>query len=134
MSSMRNSFVSMILLLGLIVLSEAAIATTPQEASMIANEAERGSAGAQVLLAVIYMDGSAGYQKNDKLAAYWFEQAAEQGNAYAQQAIGDFYAQGRGVQKNLQVAADWLEKAANRGNVHAQTSLGKMYLNGRCAA
>ena len=119
-----------LLLVGLLFAALPVAATTPEEAALIANSAERGSAGAQVLLAVIYKDGAAAYPQNDKLAAYWFERAAEQGNVYAQQMMGDLYALGKGVPQNLKVAADWREKAANRGNVQAQLQLGKMYLAG----
>ncbi|MBS4095954.1 MAG: sel1 repeat family protein [Sulfuricella sp.] len=106
-------------------------AATPEEAAMIANAAERGSTSSQVLLAVLYANGDGGKEKNDKLAAYWFERAAEGGNPYAQQKLGDLYEAGRGVPLNLKVAADWREKAARRGNVDAQAKLGKMYLEGR---
>jgi hypothetical protein len=127
---MNKLFTVVILFAGLTVFSAGGVATTLQEAAMIANAAERGSDGAQVLLAVIYMRGDAGYPKDDRLAVHWLELAAEQSNAYAEKMLGDFYEQGRGVPKNLKVAADWREKAANRGNVQAQTSLGKMYLSG----
>ncbi len=125
---MKKFFAGLTLLLSLI--ASTAFATTPEEAKMIANAAERGSSGAQLLLALIYRDGGAGYPKDDKLALHWFELAADQGNAYAQQMLGDAYAEGRGVPRNLKVAADWREKAAKRGNVQAQASLGKMYLYG----
>ena len=82
------------------------------------------------MFAGIYNDRTGGYPKDDRQTAYWFEQAAEQGNAYAQKMLGDAYEQGKGVEKNLKLAADWREKAANRGNVQAQLALGKMYLYG----
>jgi TPR repeat protein len=118
------------LVLFAMAISSTGYAVTPEEATMIATAAERGSDGAQVLLAVMYLNGDGGRPKDEKLAAHWFEQAATQGNAYAQQMLGDLYEQGRGVPKNLKVAADWREKAANRGNVQAQLKLGKMYLSG----
>lgn len=105
-------------------------AMTPDEAKMVTDAAIRGSASSQVLLAVMYRHGDGGYVKNDQQAAYWFEQAAQQGNPYAQMALGDLYEQGAGVNKNLKVAADWREKAARRGNVQAQLKLGQMYLSG----
>ena len=106
------------------------LAMTTDEAKMVADAAARGSASAQVLLAVMYKHGDGGYGKNEQQATYWYEQAAEQGNPYAQMALGDRYEQGLGVSKNLKVAADWREKAAKRGNVQAQLKLGKMYLAG----
>ena len=122
--------------LRLVVMAISLIATvdsqamTTDEAKMVADAATRGSASSQVLLAVMYRHGDGGYAKNDQQAVYWFEQAAEQGNSYAQMALGDLYEQGAGVNKNLKVAADWREKAAKRGNVQAQLKLGQMYLAG----
>jgi uncharacterized protein len=120
----------LLLAMSLLMAVAGAHAMTAEEATLIANSAQRGSSGAQVLFAGIYKDGTGGYPQDDRLAAYWYEQAAEQGNAYAQQMLGDVYEQGKGVEKNLALAADWREKAANRGNVQAQLKLGKMYLYG----
>ena len=105
-------------------------AMTAAEAAMIDNAAQRGSASAQVLLAVIYLNGMADHPKNEQQAAQWFEKAAQQGNDYAQKMLADMYQEGHGVPKNSQLAADWREKAAKRGNVQAQFLLGKMYLEG----
>ncbi len=105
-------------------------AMTVAEAGMIENAAQRGSASAQVLLAVIYLNGMADHPKNEQQAAQWFEKAAQQGNDYAQKMLADMYQEGHGVPKNPQLAADWREKAAKRGNVQAQFLLGKMYLEG----
>ncbi|MBI3776604.1 MAG: sel1 repeat family protein, partial [Gammaproteobacteria bacterium] len=120
--------------MGFILAVSGAQAMTPEETTLIANSAQRGSAGAQVLFAGIYKDGTGGYPQDDHLAAYWYEQAAEQGNAYAQQILADLYEQGKGVEKNSALAADWREKAANRGNIQAQLKLGKMYLYGTGSA
>lgn len=105
-------------------------AMTGEEAKMVTNAAIRGSASSQVLLAVMYRHGDGGYAQNDQQAAYWFEQAAAQGNEYAQMVLGDLYEEGIGVNKNLKLAADWREKAGKRGNVQAQLKLGRMYLAG----
>lgn len=112
------------------LLASTAQAMNREEANMVAIAAERGSDSAQVLLAVIYLHGDGGYNRNEALAATWFEKAAQQGNAYAAQMLGDFYAEGRGVERNLKLAADWREKSARRGNTRAQLKLGKMYLDG----
>ncbi|MFA5169979.1 MAG: tetratricopeptide repeat protein [Sulfuriferula sp.] len=121
-----------ILLGGLLLMLAAAnsFAMTTDEAKMVSDAAARGSASAQVLLAVMYKHGDGGYSKNDQQAVYWYEKAAQEGNPYAQMALGDMYEQGSGVSKNLKVAADWREKAAKRGNVQAQLKLGQMYLVG----
>lgn len=113
------------------VLSAAsAWAMTAAEADMIDSAAQRGSASAQVLLGVIYLNGMAEHAKDEARAALWFEKAAQQGNDYAQKMLADLYEEGRGLPKNLLLAADWREKAAKRGNVQAQFLLGKMYLAG----
>jgi len=111
-------------------MASTAHAMTQEEDTLVTNAAQRGSDGAQVLLAVMYLHGDPTHAKNESLAANWFEKAAEQGNAYAQKMLGDLYEQGRGVPKNLKLSADWREKSANRGNTEAQLMLGKMYLNG----
>jgi hypothetical protein len=114
----------------LLLLVSTSQAMTTDEAKMVVDAAARGSASAQVMLAVMYKNGDGGYQKNPQQATYWYEQAAQQGNPYAQMALGDRYEAGLGVAKNLIVAADWREKAAKRGNVQAQLKLGEMYLTG----
>jgi len=118
----------------LLSLSGEVPALTPQEAPMIVRAAERGSQSAQVMLAVMYRDGDAGFPHDDKQAAHWFELAALQGNSYAQQVMGESYSNGRGVPVNLKIAADWFEKAAKRGNIQAQVALGTMYLDGKGVA
>lgn len=97
---------------------------------MIDSAAHRGSASAQVLLGLIYLNGMAAHTKDEARAALWFEKAAQQGNDYAQKKLADLYEEGRGLPKNLLLAADWREKAAKRGNIKAQLLLGKMYLAG----
>jgi uncharacterized protein len=105
-------------------------AMTPEESTLVSNAAERGSDGAQLLLAFEYLHGDKGREKDEKLAAYWFDKAGTQGNAMAQKMLGDLYEQGRGVPKNLTLSADWRARAAKRGNTEAQLALGKMYLSG----
>ena len=82
-------------------------AVTAQEVPMILQLAERGSAGAQVLLAGMYLRGEGGVARDDRKAAEWLEKAAVRGNVYAEMKLGDLYANGQGVPKNLAVAADW---------------------------
>ncbi|MEQ1668404.1 MAG: SEL1-like repeat protein, partial [Sulfuriferula sp.] len=78
------------LLLGslLLMLATSSLAMTTDEAKMVTDAAARGSASAQVLLAVMYKNGDGGYSKNEQQAVYWYEKAAEQGNPYAQMALG----------------------------------------------
>jgi hypothetical protein len=64
-------------------------------------------------------------------ANYWYEKAAEQGNANAQCNLGYNYEVGRGVPKDLEKAYYWYEKAAEQGNARAQLNFGLCYENGR---
>lgn len=106
------------------------LALNADEVAMVAPAAERGSAASQVLLAVAYLHGDGGLARDPAKAAYWFEQAAIQGNVYAQDRLGDLYQHGLGVPTNQKLAFDWRLKAANRGQLPAQVKVGKMYQEG----
>jgi TPR repeat protein len=58
-------------------------------------------------------------------------QRAEQGDADAQETLGQFYSAGLGVAKDDAQAVVWFEKAAEQGRPLAEFSLGEMYENGR---
>ena len=67
---------------------------------------------------------------NDKKAAeYWLE-AAQRGDAMAQNNIGWAYDTGRGVEQNYFEAVRWYRLAAAQGNQRAQSSLAEIYLFG----
>ncbi len=117
-----------VLVLILLAVPLAGLATTPEEAALIRQSAERGNHGAQVLLGLIYRHGDAGYPRDDNLSAYWMLRAARQGNAYAQGVMGDYCEQGMGVAKDPALAAHRRELAAVQGNAGAQLKLGRMYL------
>ena len=70
------------------------------------------------------------YQK----ALFWFERAADQGNAFAQHNLAVMYDTGEGVAKDYKKAVYWFEKAADQGVAVAQFSLGSMYNNGQGVA
>lgn len=57
-------------------------------------------------------------------------QLAQQGNAKAQNSMGDSYFRGEGVDKDLQQALNWYTLAAKQGNADAQQRLGIIYLFG----
>jgi len=56
---------------------------------------------------------------------------AEQGNANAQNLVGEMYFLGKGVKQDYQEAAKWYRKAAEQGDANAQYNLGFMYENGQ---
>ena len=63
-------------------------------------------------------------------AIEWFRQAAEQGYAAAQSAIGICHYYGRGVTQDYAQAANWYRKAAEQGYAAAQYNLGHFYCDG----
>ncbi len=126
-----HSIARLLLSLSLASIASAGMATTPEQMTVIQREAERGRAASEVLLALAYLNGDGGLARDPAAAARWFEKAALQGNGFAEEQLGDLYAQGLGVPRNPRLAADWLEKAADRGVVTAQLKLGKMFLDGQ---
>ncbi len=60
-----------------------------------------------------------------------FQQLANQGNASAQNALGNMYHDGKGVPQDYAVAVGWYQNAADQGDAEAQYSLGLLYEKGR---
>ena len=71
------------------------------------------------------------YNWRDAQAAFWYRKAAEQGDADAQDALGDLYDKGQGVPQDYAQAALWYRKAAEQGLAEAQLGLGTLYGGGR---
>jgi GAF domain-containing protein len=64
-------------------------------------------------------------------------EAAEHGNAAAENALGLIYASGdekQGIKRDEAAAASWFTKAAEQGSVPAQSKLGALYWSGRGVA
>ena len=77
----------------------------------------------------MYRSGK-GVQQSHENAADWYQQAAEQGFASAQAALGFAYRSGSGVAKDFEKALYWFEQAAVQQNGWAQSGLGIMFANG----
>jgi hypothetical protein len=60
-----------------------------------------------------------------------FRQAAEQGEAWAQLALGYRYHKGEGISQDDREAAKWFRLAAERGLPEAQNALGSLYITGK---
>lgn len=69
-------------------------------------------------------------QGNVKKSIILFEEAADLGNAEAQNALGEIYYYGSGVRKDYRKAFFWLQKAAEQGVAAAQVNLGVLYEGG----
>lgn len=100
----------------------AAAQTLPQAAAH--NDAE-----AQFILAILYLNGQ-GVGKDDAQSRQWLEKAAENGNASAQNLLGNTLLADN-AQENKRAAVNWLKKAAAQGHSVAQNTLGDLYKNGR---
>ena len=64
-------------------------------------------------------------------AAKWYELAARQGLAEAQNNLGVMLKDGQGVERDEAKAVEWFRRAARQGNVLAQSNLGWMFHGGR---
>lgn len=64
-------------------------------------------------------------------AAKWYELAARQGLAEAQNNLGVMLKDGQGVERDEAKAAEWFRRAAQQGNVLAESNLGWMFHGGR---
>ncbi len=71
-----------------------------------------------------------GVMQDDKQAFYYFDKAAQQGDALAQNEVAYLYAAGKGTPRNLEKSFYWYHKAAEHGLSSAQYNLGLMYLRG----
>lgn len=67
-------------------------------------------------------------EKYDDAVEYYSE-AAELGNAAAQNALACFYIEGKGVNDNDDAAVQWFELAANQGSTDAMANLGAIMVS-----
>lgn len=111
--------------------------------------AAKGDAEAQYQLASLYHRGlggdtdpwnrRGGAASSDSLgqsadlaaAARWYEEAARQGHAAAQYALGNMRLMGEGVEQDDEEAARWHEKAAAQGHAAARLNLAKLQQIGK---
>jgi len=91
--------------------------------------AEQGFVKEQVELAAAYSNGD-GVTQDRKLAAYWYEKAAESGDPEAQNYIGYLYEVGLGVPANPARAFNWYTLSAASGLADARLNLGVLYAEG----
>jgi TPR repeat protein len=93
---------------------------------------EHGELRSQTQLAKAYKNGVKPYIKRDiKLAYYWYEKAAENGDGESQYLIGRAFHEGIYKTKNYKQAVYWLEKSAAQNNPKAITKLGTCYMYGQ---
>ena len=104
----------------------------PNQEELVATlrDAERGDVSAQNKLGEMYANGR-GVAQDGALAVEWFRKAADQGNAQAQNNLGDIHGDawsGRRIARRDHArAVNWFRKAAEQGFALAQYNLGEMY-------
>lgn len=92
--------------------------------------ANRGGAGAQHNLALMYQLGK-GVPQDPGQAMAWFHKAAEQDLTAAQTQLGMMYEKGWGATRDYADALAWYRRAGEKGDPFALKLLMRMYENGR---
>jgi hypothetical protein len=72
-------------------------------------------------------------EKKEDYAEAVYMKSAEQGDAFAQNNLGDCYRKGQGIQQDYTQAVYWYMKSAEQGNALAQNNLGDFCKNGGSA-
>jgi hypothetical protein len=88
--------------------------------------ATQGSVVAAARLGRVYLTGEGGLSREPIAAAKWLKQAAEAGNAEAQNTYGLMEQEGTGMEKNPREAVEWFKRAAEQDNTSAQATLGSL--------
>lgn len=88
-----------------------------------------GDVNAQMFIAAAYLYG-VGVKKNPELAARYYIDAAKNGNAIAQFALGERFIGSRHSGNN-KLGLAWLSKSAVNGNPKALAKLGSLYIAGK---
>jgi uncharacterized protein len=103
--------------------------TTDPDIPRLQTSAAKGVVAQQVELAADYFVGR-GVPQDEKLAAHWYQRAAEAGDPAAQNQIGYFYQLGIGVPVDKEKAVHWYQLAAANGLMSAKVNLGVAYVWG----
>jgi TPR repeat protein len=102
-----------------------------QAAEWYRRAAEKGHAGAQVNVAMMYFEGH-GVSRDVAQAIRWYEKAAGQQDAIAMFSLASIYASGAAaIARDTAKAATWYRRAADQGLITAQYQLGLSYRDGR---
>ena len=78
-----------------------------------------------------YQKGKKAEDSKDFIQALkWYQKAASNGNASAENALGHLYLRGEGVPQDLQKSMEWYRKAAKQGDPEGETNVGHGYAMG----
>ncbi|MBK8509465.1 MAG: sel1 repeat family protein [Candidatus Competibacteraceae bacterium] len=101
----------------------------PAGAALLATLSDNGHAPAQFRLGFLYRLGF-GVPRNPRLAIYWFEKAARQGEVGGQYWLAESYRRGEGVPASPELAFQWFQRLAERGYAPAQYQVALAYADG----
>lgn len=100
--------------------------------------AEQGHIEACQELGRAYRMGDLHLYEDDKMAFYYYMEAAKRGDGFSQEKIGNFYIEGEGVEKSEKKAEKWYRKAFNsymaeaaKGDSYSQEQIAEFYMEGR---
>ena len=88
-------------------------------------DATQGIARAQRLLAMRYLRGR-GVHKDEAIAFYWMQLAAQQHFSLAQRSLGELYEHGLGITLDIAQASHWYRLAALQGESIATIHLQRL--------
>lgn len=103
-------------------LQQTASQLTLDDLPRLIRNAEAGNVMAQTTLGLAYRDGPIYWRSNPK-AVHWYQAAADQGFAIAQDELGQMYYLGRGVDKDVGRSIELFKQAAAAGYVSAKLNL-----------
>ena len=90
--------------------------------AVLVRGAEQGCPDAQDAIGRLSLEYET--EESFRVARYWSEKAAEQGNADAQTRLGTIFHEGLGVERDPKRGASWFLKAAHQGHAGAQAMIG----------
>ena len=105
--------------------AQKAFSTWEESAEILLIDANHGIARAQRLLAIRYLRGR-GVPKDEAVAFYWMQLAAQQHFAMAQRSLGELYENGFGIAMDITMAFHWYGLAALQGDSTAKEHLQRL--------
>ena len=117
-----------------VLTSAQGISFRPDEIENVKSEIAGKNMDEVVTLAVNYVKGEGGVDKDGRKAAALLLIAANAGHPDGQTRLGYLYHQGIGFVLSYKEAFGWVKKAAEQGYAKAEYNLGLMYGNGQGVA
>lgn len=124
----KRGLAASLLLLGACI-STSALGENKDNAASMLDLANKGFVQSQHFMGEMYLFGK-GVPKDESLALYWFNRAAEQGQIHSQYYSGLIYYKDPSPQSQA-LALDRFEQSARGGFAHAQFHLGQMIYQGK---